>query len=198
MAEIYEEEYTGENKNKKEDIIIKELDSLIEELYTTFDSLSNGNFVPRDIYKNNEIKVDVKKAISNEDQGNFVSNNISSINNVKEIFNVNSILKKSKEEMNKNELQNIHNKKKRNIRKRIHQKQNKLKLEHLTNQLGSKFEAKIKLKNDMLKKKQKNSNSDNNFKSNKIFGKLNDIVNQKNVVDNQFNNNSVNAKKFKL
>ena len=95
------------------------------------------------------------------------------------MLNIKKIREKNKEEMTSEELRNIHNRKKRNIKNRIHQKENKKKLEELTQMLGSKFEAKIKMKqekNKKLEKNLKNQNQGNDFKSGKFFGKINEMA----------------------
>ena len=64
-----------------------------------------------------------------------------------------------------------------NIKNRIHQKENRKKLEQLTTMLGSKFEAKIKLKQEKNKKLEKMDKTKvKEYKSGQFFEKINDMV----------------------
>ena len=93
------------------------------------------------------------------------------------MLNIKKLRTKNKEEMTSDELRNAHNKKKRNIKNRIHQKENRKKLEQLTTMLGSKFEAKIKLKQEKNKKLEKmDKTKGKEYKSGQFFEKINDMV----------------------
>ena len=105
--------------------------------------------------------------------------------------------------MTKEEKQKIHNRKKRNIRTRIHKKEQMKKMNELTQQLGSKFEAKFKMKADKDKKQMKEQGKSNEFKSTKVFGKINEIVkkDKKGTGDINYDievNNKKDFKKYKL
>ena len=79
--------------------------------------------------------------------------------------------------MTSEELRNIHNRKKRNIKSRIHEKERKRKLNELTQQLGSKFEAKIKMKQEKDKKIQKmDKTQGKEYKSGKFFDKIKKLL----------------------
>ena len=79
--------------------------------------------------------------------------------------------------MTSEELRNIHNRKKRNIKSRIHKKENKKKMEELTKTLGSKFEAKIKMKQEKNKKMEKmDKTQGKEYKSGKFFDKINEMA----------------------
>ena len=159
LGEIYEEKYLGnENTENKIDEIKKDCDDLCNKLFDIFKQMTNGNATPYGIQgKKEEIgNITNIPAIQIEDVGNFVSDNTDKIKSGKEMLNIKKIRNKNKEEMTSEELRNIHNKKKRNIKIRIHKKENKKKLEELTQMLASKFEAKIKMKQEKNKKMEKN------------------------------------------
>ncbi len=152
------------------------------------------------IEKNNNNNDIIKNipAIQIEDVGNFVSDNKNNIAQTKDLINTKLIKEKNKVEMNKEELHKIHNKIKRNIRNRIHQKNLSKKLNKLTQEYGSKFEAKIKMKADKQKLKNNNNNK-NEFKSSKFFGKISDLQQNKQINNNNnLNENNKNFKKYKL
>ena len=93
------------------------------------------------------------------------------------MINIKKIRNKNKEEMTSEELRNIHNRKKRNIKSRIHKKENKKKMEELTKTLGSKFEAKIKMKQEKNKKMEKmDKTQGKEYKSGKFFDKINEMA----------------------
>ena len=180
LGEIYEEKYLGnENTESKVDEIKKDCDDLCNKLFDIFKQMTNGNATPYGIQgKKEEIgNITNIPAIQIEDVGNFVSDNTDKIKSGKEMLNIKKIRNKNKEEMTSEELRNIHNKKKRNIKNRIHKKENKKKFEELTQMLGSKFEAKIKMKQEKNKKMEKmDKTQSKEFKSGKFFGKINDIA----------------------
>ena len=180
LGEIYEEKYLGnENTENKIDEIKKDCDDLCNKLFDIFKQMTNGNATPYGIQgKKEEIgNITNIPAIQIEDVGNFVSDNTDKIKSGKEMLNIKKIRNKNKEEMTSEELRNIHNKKKRNIKNRIHKKENKKKFEELTQMLGSKFEAKIKMKQEKNKKMEKmDKTQSKEFKSGKFFGKINDIA----------------------
>ena len=184
LGEIYEEKYLGnENTESKVDEIKKDCDDLCNKLFDIFKQMTNGSATPYGIKGKKEdignINITNIPAIQIEDLGNFISDNTEKIKSGKEMLNIKKIREKNKEEMTSEELRNIHNRKKRNIKNRIHQKENKKKLEELTQMLGSKFEAKIKMKqerNKKLEKNLKNQNQGNDFKSGKFFGKINEMA----------------------
>ena len=92
--------------------------------------------------------------------------------------------------MTSEELRNIHNRKKRNIKSRIHEKEKKRKLNELTQQLGSKFEAKIKMKQEKDKKMQKMDKSKTTeYKSTKFFGKISEMAEKEGEKKRKKNNN---------
>ena len=141
--------------------------------------MTNGSATPYGVKGKNEDEININNmpAIQIEELGNFVSDNKDMIKSGKEMFNPNRIRNKNKEEMTSEELRNIHNRKKRNIKNRIHEKERKRKLNELTQQLGSKFEAKIKMKQDKDKKMQKMDKSKTTeYKSSKFFGKINEMA----------------------
>jgi hypothetical protein len=141
--------------------------------------MTNGGATPYGIKGKKEDVINITNipAIQIEDLGNFVSDNTDKIKSGKEMFNIKKIREKNKEEMTSEELRNIHNRKKRNIKNRIHKKENKKKMEELTQMLGSKFEAKIKMKQEKNKKLEKiGKNQGNEYKSGKFFGKINEMA----------------------
>ena len=180
LGEIYEEKYLGNEKTEtKIDEIKKDCDDLCNKLFDIFKQMTNGTATPYGIRgkKEDEINISNIPAIQIEELGNFVSDNKEKIKSGKEMFNPNKIRNKNKEEMTSEELRNIHNRKKRNIKNRIHQKEQKRKLNELTQQLGSKFEAKIKMKQEKDKKMQKIDKSNTTeYKSTKFFGKINEMA----------------------
>ena len=180
LGEIYEEKYLGNEKTEtKVDEIKKECDDLCNKLFDIFKQMTNGSATPYGVKGKNEDEININNmpAIQIEELGNFVSDNKDMIKSGKEMFNPNRIRNKNKEEMTSEELKNIHNKKKRNIKNRIHEKERKRKLNELTQQLGSKFEAKIKMKQDKDKKMQKMDKSKTTeYKSSKFFGKINEMA----------------------
>ena len=180
LGEIYEDKYLGnENTESKVDEIKKDCDDLCNKLFDIFKQMTNGSATPYGIKGKKEELINVTNipAIQIEDLGNFISDNTSKINSGKEMFNIKKIRNKNKEEMTSEELRNIHNRKKRNIKSRIHQKENKKKLENLTQMLGSKFEAKIKMKQEKKKKLEKmDKTQGKEFKSGKFFGKINEMA----------------------
>ena len=203
LSKEIEDFYSGNDKiEEKKEEIKKEIDELCLDLYKTFDILTNQNFEPYFNYqKNNNNNNDIIKnipAIQIEDVGNFVSDNKNNIAQTKDLINTKLIKEKNKVEMNKEELQKIHNKIKRNIRNRIHQKNLSKKLNKLTQEYGSKFEAKIKMKADKQKLKNNNNNNKNEFKSSKFFGKISDLQQNKQINNNNLNENNKNFKKYKL
>ena len=180
LGEIYEEKYLGNEKTEtKADEIKKDCDDLCNKLFDIFKQMTNGSATPYGIRgkQENEINITNMPAIQIEEVGNFVSDNKDMIKSGKEMFNPNKIRNKNKEEMTSEELRNIHNRKKRNIKNRIHEKERKRKLNELTQQLGSKFEAKIKMKQDKEKKMQKIDKSNTTeYKSTKFFGKISEMA----------------------
>ena len=182
LGEIYEEKYLGnENTESKVDEIKKDCDDLCNQLFDIFNQMTNGTATPYGIKGKkeelNNINITNIPAIQIEDLGNFISDNTEKIKSGKEMFNINKIRNKNKEEMTSEELRNIHNRKKRNIKSRIHKKENKKKLEELTQMLGSKFEAKIKMKQERNKKLEKmDKTQGKEFKSGKFFGKINEMA----------------------
>ena len=180
LGEIYEEKYLGnENTESKVDEIKKDCDNLCNQLFDIFKQMTNGTATPYGLKGKKEDLINVTNipAIQIEEKGNFVSDNVDKIKSGKEMLNVKKLRTKNKEEMTSEELRNIHNKKKRNIKNRIHQKENEKKLEQLTTMLGSKFEAKIKLKQEKNKKLEKMDKSKGKeYKSGQFFEKINDMV----------------------
>ena len=180
LGEIYEEKYLGNEKTEgKTDEIKKECDDLCSKLFDIFKQMTNGSATPYGIKgkKEEDINISNVPAIQIEEIGNYISDNKELIKSGKELFNPNKIRNKNKEEMNSEELRNIHNRKKRNIKNRIHEKERKRKLNELTQQLGSKFEAKIKMKQEKDKKIQKMDKSKTTeYKSTKFFGKINEMA----------------------
>ena len=180
LGEIYEEKYLGNEKTEtKVDEIKKECDDLCNKLFDIFKQMTSGSATPYGVRgkKEDDINISNMPAIQIEELGNFVSDNKDMIKSGKEMFNPNKIRNKNKEEMTSEELRNIHNRKKRNIKSRIHEKERKRKLNELTQQLGSKFEAKIKMKQEKDKKIQKMDKSKTtDYKSSKFFGKINEMA----------------------
>ena len=180
LGEIYEEKYLGnENTESKVDEIKKDCDDLCNQLFDIFKQMTNGTSTPYGLKGKKEDLSNITNipAIQMEDKGNFVSDNTEKIKSGKEMLNIKKLRTKNKEEMTSEELKNIHNKKKRNIKNRIHKKENKKKLEELTTMLGSKFEAKIKMKQEKNKKLEKMDKSQGKeYKSGNFFGKINDMV----------------------
>ena len=180
LGEIYEEKYLGNEKTEgKIDEIKKECDDLCSKLFDIFKQMTNGSATPYGIKGKKEENINISNvpAIQIEEIGNYISDNKDMIKSGKELFNPNKIRNKNKEEMNSEELRNIHNRKKRNIKNRIHEKERKRKLNELTQQLGSKFEAKIKMKQEKDKKIQKMDKSKTTeYKSTKFFGKINEMA----------------------
>ena len=180
LGEIYEEKYLGnENTESKVDEIKKDCDDLCNQLFDIFKQMTNGTSTPYGLKGKKEDLINITNipAIQIEDKGNFVSDNTEKIKSGKEMLNIKKLRTKNKEEMTSEELKNIHNKKKRNIKSRIHKKENKKKLEELTTMLGSKFEAKIKMKQEKNKKLEKMDKSQGKeYKSGNFFGKINDMV----------------------
>ena len=180
LGEIYEEKYLGnENTESKVDEIKKECDDLCNQLFDIFKQMTNGTATPYGLKgKKEEIgNITNIPAIQIEDIGNFVSDNTDKIKSGKEMINIKKIRNKNKEEMTSEELRNIHNRKKRNIKSRIHKKENKKKMEELTKTLGSKFEAKIKMKQEKNKKMEKmDKTQGKEYKSGKFFNKINEMV----------------------
>ena len=180
LGEIYEEKYLGnENTESKVDEIKKDCDDLCNQLFDIFKQMTNGTSTPYGLKGKKEDLINITNipAIQIEDKGNFVSDNTEKIKSGKEMLNIKKLRTKNKEEMTSEELKNIHNKKKRNIKNRIHKNENKKKLEELTTMLGSKFEAKIKMKQEKNKKLEKMDKSQGKeYKSGNFFGKINDMV----------------------
>ena len=180
LGEIYEEKYLGnESTETKVDEIKKDCDDLCIQLFDIFKQMTNGTATPYGLKGKKEDLINITNipAIQIEDKGNFVSDNTEKIKSGKEMLNIKKLRTKNKEEMTSEELKNIHNKKKRNIKNRIHKKENKKKLEELTAMLGSKFEAKIKMKQEKNKKLEKMDKSQGKeYKSGNFFGKINDMV----------------------
>ena len=180
LGEIYEEKYLGnENTESKVDEIKKDCDDLCNQLFDIFKQMTNGTATPYGLKGKKEDLINITNipTIQIEDKGNFVSDNTEKIKSGKEMLNIKKLRTKNKEEMTSEELKNIHNKKKRNIKNRIHKKENKKKLEELTTMLGSKFEAKIKMKQEKNKKLEKMDKSQGKeYKSGNFFGKINDMV----------------------
>ena len=180
LGEIYEDKYLGNEKTEsKIDEIKKECDDLCNKLFDIFTQMTNGSATPYGIKGKKEDSVNITNipAIQIEDLGNFVSDNTEKIKSGKEMLNIKNIRNKNKEEMTSEELRNIHNKKKRNIKNRIHKKENKKKMEELTKMLGSKFEAKIKMKQEKNKKMEKmDKTQGKEYKSGKFFGTINEMA----------------------
>ena len=180
LGEIYEERYLGNEKTEnKVDEIKKECDDLCNKLFDIFKSMTNGSATPYGLKgkKEQDINITNIPAIQIEDIGNFISDNKEKIKSGKELYNPNKIRRKNKEEMTSDELRNIHNKKKRNIKSRIHKKENKKKMEELTQMLGSKFEAKIRMKQEKNKRIEKiDKTQGKEYKSGKFFGKINEMA----------------------
>ena len=180
LGEIYEEKYLGNEKTENRiDEIKKDCDQLCDKLFDIFKQMTNGTATPYDVRRKKEEEINISNmpAIQIEELGNFVSDNKDMIKSGKELFNPNKIRNKNKEEMTSDELRNIHNRKKRNIKRRIHEKETKRKLNDLTQQLGSKFEAKIKMKQEKDKKMQKlDKSKTTEYKSSKFFGKINEMA----------------------
>ena len=181
LAEIYEEKYLGNEKTEtKIDQIKNDCEELCNQLFDMINQMTNGSMSSYGkIKKQNDINITNVPAIQIEEVGNFISDNKEKIKSGKELFNPNKIRDKNKEEMTSNELQTIHNRKKRNLRNRIHKKEKNRKLNELTQQLGSKFEAKIKMKQEKDKKMQKaDKTNTTEYKSTKFFGKINEMAEQ--------------------
>ena len=180
LGEIYEDKYLGNEKTEsKIDEIKKECDDLCDKLFDIFKQMTNGSATPYGIKGKKEDSFNITNipAIQIEDLGNFVSDNTEKIKSGKEMLNIKNIRNKNKEEMTSEELRNIHNKKKRNIKNRIHKKENKKKMEELTKMLGSKFEAKIKMKQEKNKKMEKmDKTQGKEYKSGKFFGTINEMA----------------------
>jgi U3 small nucleolar RNA-associated protein MPP10 len=180
LGEIYEEKYLGnENTESKVDEIKKDCDDLCIQLFDIFKQMTNGTATPYGLKGKKEDLINITNipAIQIEDKGNFVSDNTEKIKSGKEMLNIKKLRTKNKEEMTSEELKNIHNKKKRNIKNRIHKKENKKKLEELTTMLGSKFEAKIKMKQEKNKKMEKmDKTQGKEYKSGKFFDKINEMA----------------------
>ena len=180
LSEIYEEKYLGNEKTEeKADEIKNECDILCNQLFDIFKQMTNGSATPYGYKgkKEDEINITNMPAIQIEEVGNYVSDNKDMIKSGKEMYNPNKIRKKNKAEMTAEELKTLHNRKKRNIRSRIHQKEQNRKLNELTQKLGSKFEAKIKMKQEKDKKIQKmDKTKGTEFKSSKFFGKINEMA----------------------
>jgi len=180
LGEIYEEKYLGnENTESKVDEIKKDCDDLCNQLFDIFKQMTNGTATPYGLKGKKEDLINITNipAIQIEDKGNFVSDNTEKIKSGKEMLNIKKLRTKNKEEMTSEELKNIHNKKKRNIKNRIHKKENKKKLEELTTMLGSKFEAKIKMKQEKNKKLEKmDKTQGKEYRSGQFFGKINEMV----------------------
>ena len=180
LGEIYEEKYLGnENTESKVDEIKKDCDDLCNQLFDIFKQMTNGTAKPYGLKGKKEELINITNipAIQIEEKGNFISDNTEKIKSGKEMLNIKKLRTKNKEEMTSDELRNAHNKKKRNIKNRIHQKENRKKLEQLTTMLGSKFEAKIKLKQEKNKKLEKmDKTKGKEYKSGQFFEKINDMV----------------------
>ena len=119
LGKEIEDSYFGNDKiEEKKEEIKKEIDDLCLDLYKTFDVLTNLNFDPYLINHNNNNDI-IKNipAIQIEDVGNFVSDNKNNIAQTKYLINTKFIKEKNKVEMNKKELQKIHNKKKKKKKK---------------------------------------------------------------------------------
>ena len=192
LGEIYEDKYLGnENTESKIDEIKKDCDDLCNKLFDIFKQMTNGGATPYGIKGKKEDVINITNipAIQIEDLGNFVSDNTDKIKSGKEMFNIKKIREKNKEEMTSEELRNIHNRKKRNIKNRIHKKENKKKMEELTQMLGSKFEAKIKMKQEKNKKLEKiGKNQGNEYKNGKFFGKINGMAEKEDEKKKKSNN----------
>ncbi len=161
------------------DEIKKDCDDLCNQLFDIFKQMTNGTSTPYGLKGKKEDLINITNipAIQIEDKGNFVSDNTEKIKSGKEMLNIKKLRKKNKEEMTSEELKNIRNKKKRNIKNRIHKKENKKKLEELTTMLGSKFEAKIKMKQEKNKKMEKmDKTQGKEYKSGKFFDKINEMA----------------------
>ena len=180
LGEIYEEKYLGnESTESKVDEIKKDCDDLCNQLFDIFKQMTNGTAKPYGLKGKKEELINITNipAIQIEEKGNFISDNTQKIKSGKEMLNIKKLRTKNKEEMTSDELRNAHNKKKRNIKNRIHQKENRKKLEQLTTMLGSKFEAKIKLKQEKNKKLEKmDKTQGKEYKSGQFFEKINDMV----------------------
>ena len=180
LGEIYEEKYLGnESTETKVDEIKKDCDDLCNQLFDIFKQMTNGTATPYGLKGKKEKLINITNipAIQIEEKGNFISDNTEKIKSGKEMLNIKKLRTKNKEEMTSDELRNAHNKKKRNIKNRIHQKENRKKLEQLTTMLGSKFEAKIKLKQEKNKKLEKmDKTKGKEYKSGQFFEKINDMV----------------------
>ena len=102
--------------------------------------MTNGSATPYGLKgkKEQDINITNIPAIQIEDIGNFISDNKEKIKSGKELYNPNKIRRKNKEEMTSDELRNIHNKKKRNIKSRIKKKENKKKKEKKKKKKGKK------------------------------------------------------------
>ena len=194
LGEIYEEKYLGnENTESKVDEIKKECDDLCNQLFDIFKQMTNGTATPYGLKgKKEEIgNITNIPAIQIEDIGNFVSDNTDKIKSGKEMINIKKIRNKNKEEMTSEELRNIHNRKKRNIKSRIHKKENKKKMEELTKTLGSKFEAKIKMKQEKNKKMEKmDKTQGKEYKSGKFFDKINEMATKEDEKKKKNNQNT--------
>lgn len=200
LSELYEEDYTGTKQSEgKQDEIKAECDQMIEELYSYFDALTNLKFTPQNVKANeNSMKISNVPAIQIEEIGNFTTDNKSTVKSAKELLDTKMIKEKSRVEMSKEELQRIHNRKKRNIRSRIHKKEQMKKMNALTNELGSKFEAKIKMKAEKEKKMNKESGNKNEFKSTKVFGKINEMMTKGKEINYDVTVDNKDFKKYKL
>ena len=180
LGEIYEEKYLGnESTETKVDEIKKDCDDLCNQLFDIFKQMTNGTATPYGLKGKKEKLINITNipAIQIEEKGNFISDNTEKIKSGKEMLNIKKLRTKNKEEMTSDELRNAHNKKKRNTKNRIHQKENRKKLEQLTTMLGSKFEAKIKLKQEKNKKLEKmDKTKGKEYKSGQFFEKINDMV----------------------
>ena len=204
LAEIYEDQFT-ETVNKmpneaEQDNIKKEINELETKLFTVLDRLTNFNSVPK---INKEMKVITNvPSIALEDISNHVTDNKQFTKTPQELYNLKDTNFESRDELNKDEKQRVHNQKKRNIRTHLRQKLAYNKLKNIYDSTNSKFEAKMEMKK--LKDKKANKETKvSDLKSGKFFSSMQKIVSndisKKNDKHDKINKTSdLKIKKFKL
>lgn len=201
LGEIYEEEYTGEQATETEVTgIKKEIDELTSSLYGIFDKLTNNNFVST--VRKAEMKLTPNiPAIQIEEISNYVTDNKATTKSAGELFNLKDAQLRTREELTKEERGTQHNKWKRNVRNKLREKQRNIKLKEISKSAGSKFEAKLMMKQAKDKSKKNVKNSE--LKSSKFFTNLQTIASEdqtKRKLKNEDRGdyNTKQAKKFKL
>lgn len=186
LAEIYEEKYLGDEKtDKKQEEIQNEVEELCNKFFSMINKMTNHSGNTNNVLgaynENGEMTVKNIPAIQLEEVGNYVGDNTNMTKSGKELYNKKKT-SKSKEEMTSEELQRLHNKRKRNIRTHIHKKEMTRKMQRLTDQTGSKFEARFMMKKEREKKNKNNTENKegkfagNDYKSTKFFGKISEMA----------------------